>query len=256
VIDVSAGVSKTRTGLALPLRVRLLPFVRRFSVDPDAVLEVLADPRLDLVAIDSAKIGSARGSTWMLPTAAPQPLLVDAAGRPVLGKAAWLIPVRFPESKTPAELTGVIEARFLVRRPCATVPSPIAAAGKTIVGQRGVALSVREAQVSEDGRATLTVHLDHYDGLLASGPGDHLQRVRPGLVLARDPLATLLDGLELQDERGRPLPREELRQLDAHATGVTYRATFSSVPPDARGLRLVLMARQTVRVQVEFTLAK
>jgi hypothetical protein len=80
-----------------------------------------------------------------------------------------------------------------------------------------------------------------------------MQRIRPGVVIARDPLAVLLDGLELQDAKGRSLPRTKLiRNDDAGLCALSFR----DVPNDGKGLRLVLMAPHIVRTEMEFTLGK
>jgi hypothetical protein len=273
-VKLQNGKSDAAAYLGSPLRVRALSAVAvvrgiaaevQYGGPVAAVLEICAEPHLDLLAIDAVRIRKVRahdgkvlmlaGSVTQRPVHVPE-LLVDAEGRPVHGKAGWLIPIWLPgltRLQPPRELAGVIEARFLVRRTCLTIPAPLEAVGKTFAGKRGVALTVRAAAISPDGTVTLTVQLEHPDGLLAAGPGDQMQRIRPGVVIARDPLAALLDGLELHDAKGRPLPRADLvRHDDAGLCVVSFR----DIPEGGKGLRLVLMARHVVRMEMEFTLGK
>jgi hypothetical protein len=272
VVTLQNGKSQAAAYLGSPLRVRALTTVAavrgiaaevHYGGPVATVLEICAEPHLDLLAIDAVRIRKVRahdGKLLLLASSVAQrpvhvpELLVDAEGRHVLGKAGWLIPIWLPgltHLQPPRELAGVIEARFLVRRACLTIPAPLEATGKTFAGKRGVSLTVRAGAISSDGTVTFTLQLDHPNGLLAAGPGDHMQRIRPGVVIARDPLAGLLDGLELQDAKGRALPRKELvRHDDAGLCVITFR----DVPDGGKALRLVLMARQVVRIETEFAL--
>lgn len=273
-VKLQNGKSDAAACLGSPLRVRALSAVAtvrgvgaevQYGGPVATVLEIRAEPHLDLLAVDAVRIRKVRahdgkllvlaGSVPQRPVHVPE-LLVDAEGRPVLGKAGWLIPIWLPgltHLQPPQELAGVVEARFLVRRNCLTIPAPLEAVGKTFAGKRGVSLTLRAAAISPDDTVTLTVQLDRPDGLLAAGPGDHMQRIRPGVVIARDPLTALLDGLELYDATGRSLPRKELVRNDD--TGLCV-VSFRDVPDGGKGVRLVLMARHVVRMEMEFTLGK
>ena len=244
-----------------PLRVRALSWVKdpltRRDDDPDqAMLEIRAEPHLDLVGIDAVRItrvtmAEGKAISFATPIAQTVPqgpaLLVDGSGRATQGRAAWLVPVSLPELKMePREIAGVIDARFLVRHPVVSIPAPAQASGKTLSGLRGMTLTIEQAD-TEDGVTTLTVQLDRLDALLATGPGEHEQRIRPGVVATRDPLAVLLEGLTLRDAKGRPLPREDFQRLGG---GKSVRCRLSYVGgPD---VQLVLMAPLLVGVEVTF----
>ncbi len=229
------------------------------------VLEIRADPHLNLWSIDEVRISRVRDEqdqavklTEAILQAVPAPaeeLLIDEAGRAVPRRYAWHVPVLLPglpPLMEPRELSGVVTARFVLHQACVTIPTPLAATGRTVMGMRGVTLTVQKVERSDDGTATFVLRLEDYARLLNDGPDAYVRRIRAGFVAKRTPLAALLDGFELHDSRGRLLPRSTCERVDGPGPGVHCRVVFNEVPADALGLQLVLAARVIVRTEVEF----
>src|SRR6059036_3727344 len=80
---------------------------------------------------------------------------------------------------------GTVTTGCRMRHPVVTVPSPAQAAGKTFTGLRGVTLTIEQAD-TEEGVTTLTLRLDQLEALIAAGPAEHEQRIRPGVIATRD----------------------------------------------------------------------
>ena len=260
-IRLHDGKERRSACFSAPLRIRALswvkdPLSRRDNDQAQTMLEIRAEPHLDLVGMDAVRITRiktadgkrAEFATPIDQKVPPAPaLLTDTDGRALQGKSAWLIPVALPEVKEePGEIAGVINARFLVRHPVVTIPSPAKATGKTVVGQRGVAITIEQAD-TEDGVTTLTLRIEHVDALIAAGPGEHEQRIRPGVVATREPLAVLLEGLMVRDAKGRPLPREDFQRVEIGKT-VRCRLSYTGGPD----VQLVLMAPLLVTIEVPF----
>jgi hypothetical protein len=249
--------------LSGPFRVRALswlkdPLTRQPDDPAQTILEIRAEPHLDLVAIDALRIARVAGAKakpveFAPPVAQRVPLspglLLDGNGRAVQGKSAWLVPVALPDlAGELREIVGSIEARFLVRHPAVTVLSPAKAAGKSFSGLRGMTLTIEQVD-TDDGVTSLTLRLDRLEPLLVSGPGEHEQRVRPGVVATRDPFAVLLEGLMVKDAKGRPIPREDFHR-EGNAQSARCRLSYVG----GADVQLVLLAPLLVSVEVSFAL--
>jgi hypothetical protein len=261
-IRLHDGKARRPACFSAPLRIRALSWVKdplsRRDDDPaQTMLEIRAEPHLDLVGIGAVRIKRIKTADGT-PTEFAEPidqkvppapaLLTDTDGRALQGKSAWLVPVALPDQKQePREIAGLIDARFLVRHPVVSISAPAKTVGKTFLGQRGVSMAVEEAD-TEDGVTTLTLRIEQVDALIAAGPGEHEQRIRPGVVATRDALAVLLDGLTVRDAKGRPLPREDFQRLELGKT-VRCRISYTGGPD----VQLVLMAPLLVTIEVPFT---
>jgi hypothetical protein len=247
VLRVAAGSPSARLPVDFdgPLRVRVrpvtlgaAPLLSALAGGPvGGVVEVWADPHLDLLGIDEVRVTRGRDHAGLaLPLPSPvvlrplpesPPLFTDAGlSRSALGRAGRLVPLRLAGLAPllpPRELAGVVTARLLIRGACVTVPEPRSAAGKTFAGAGATTLTVLAAETSEDGDLVLTLRLD---GLADAEPGGLLHRPRPGLVVVRDAVGAALEGLELHDAQGRPLPRERLERLGGDGPSVRCRVTF------------------------------
>ena len=207
-------------------------------------LEIRPAPDRYLWAIDAVRIGQKPLRLAAMP--APV-LLVDGAGKAVIPDGPWTAPWPAKEARAAA---GTIDCRVLLHHPAVAIRDPLAAA-KPAVGMRGVRMTVVTAE-REGGTVHFTVRIAQMSDLLAAGPPDHAQRQRPGVIVMRSALAALLDGLELRDARDRPLARTSLERIADAGPGVLCRATFTEVPQDGKGTRLVLRAWVTVRVEAPF----
>ncbi len=211
------------------------------------VLEIRPGPGCHLWSVDSVRVGKVSLAVDAMP--APV-LLVDGAGKPVVPDAAWTARLRLP-ANPPRELSGTIACRVLLHHPSVAIRDPFAAVGKPAIGVRGVQMTLVKIE-REGGTVRCTVRIAHTSDLLDAGPAQQVQRQRPGVIVTRRPLAALLDGLQLRDADGHPLPRGGLERLDDRGPGVLCRTTFSEVPAAGKRLQLVLAAWVTVRVEVGF----
>jgi hypothetical protein len=236
--DVAAKVS--------PLRVRIV--AGKGHLMP--VLEIRPVANCHLWSVDAVRVGKLSLALHAMP--APV-LLVDDAGRPVLPDGAWTAAVRLP-AKPRRELAGTIVYRVLLHHPSVAIRDPFTAIGKPVLGMRGVQMTLVKVE-REGGSARCTVRIEHTSDLLDAGPSQYVQRQRPGVIVTRSPLTALLDGLELRDAQGRPLPHGGLERLDDAGPAVLCRASFTEAPTDAKGLHLTLVAWFTVRVEAGFKAA-
>ena len=226
------------------------------------LLEIRAEPHLELLAIESVNIRKARDHNGKLlepssPVARRSYLNRSCWSTLRVGprweKASWMI-VWLPGLATcsgRADLAGIIEARFLVRRNCLACPPRFQAVGNVRrQTRRSLAVRARRCMTTAwpRSRCTSTIWTAcsplRPRATIYSASAPEWSSCRPTGRTARWPGAARY--------KGRPLPREKFVPPDA----AEVRITFANVPQDGKGLRLVLMAWQTVRMEVEFALGK
>jgi hypothetical protein len=157
-----------------------------------------------------------------------------------------------PADAEPAQIRGLIHARFLVPRPVVTAGRVLEAVGKTVAGRAGVELTVREAGQGDDGKVTLVVRLNTLAPFVDPDSGPQAVRVRAGVVTIGGPADVALDGFGLTDGAGRPLPRLDGSYVALPAgQGTEFRLTYDGRPGEA-GLGLVLRTPRVVPLAVPF----
>ena len=236
--------AELRDAVVKPSPVRAAAWCRVTTARPTVEIRPAADSYL--WSIDAVRVGQTSLSLAAMP--APV-LLVDGEGRPVVPDGAWTAPLRLPQKNgRHGRLPGAAASSV-----CGD-PAPIAA-GKSAVGMRGVRMTVVKVE-REDRTVHVTVPTDCADERSAGrrSAGARAVASGPGSSSRASPLAALLDGLELRDAQGRPLPRMSLDRLDDPGPGVLCRAAFTEVPGDGKGLQLVLAAWMIVRIEANLRL--